>query len=212
MIVTFEHETHTYKIGGAEAPSVTTILRETGAADVRFAPKAAMHRGSVVHEMVYLYESGLSLEGKIEDKYLGYSVAYQNFKIATGFISTNTEQILSHVNSSRKYCGTTDLIGLIDGRPVIIDIKTGGYASWHGLQLAAYKMADSLVLTDGSTISARTAIPYNTEPKNLYLKPDGSFTLLSGAKLGDRLVPYTDSAWDNAWKLQLKFYYSDRGK
>ena len=36
--------------------------------------------------------------------------------------------------------GTPDRIGTIAGRDVVLDIKSGPPASWHGIQLAAYDL------------------------------------------------------------------------
>ena len=38
------------------------------------------------------------------------------------------------------FAGTADRLGTINGKPVVIDFKTGGPASWHGLQLAFYDL------------------------------------------------------------------------
>ena len=36
--------------------------------------------------------------------------------------------------------GTADRMGTINGRPVVLDLKTGGKANWHGVQVAFYAL------------------------------------------------------------------------
>jgi hypothetical protein len=64
-----------------------------------------------------------------------------------------------YYNAELDLAGTPDRIGMIAGRDVVLDIKSGPAAAFHGIQLAAY---DLLV-----------PLPHRRRRIGLYLRPDG---------------------------------------
>ncbi|MCH8476360.1 MAG: hypothetical protein LAT56_00240 [Wenzhouxiangella sp.] len=212
--VTFNADLHTYHVDGVPAPSVTTILRDTGLIDLRFVKKSGMHRGSVVHEIIHLFEDGTPELGEAEIKKtgvdeLGYLSAYLSFRKQSKWETYDSEQIVANLKDTELYCGTADLFGLMHGEFTLLDIKTGSPQSWHGIQLAAYMCADTHVMRDGATL--RNSWPKDAKRRNLYLRKDGSYRLSAQGKLGSSVIPYEDPAWENAWRMQLRFYNMDLG-
>ena len=51
---------------------------------------------------------------------------------------TSIEQ--PYYNPELDLAGTPDRIGTMAGRDVVLDLKSGPPASWHGIQLAAYDL------------------------------------------------------------------------
>jgi hypothetical protein len=72
------------------------------------------------------------------------------------------------------FAGTPDRVGTLNGRPTILEIKTGTEAGWHGLQTAAQDV-----------LLHRTYGRY--QRKALYLGADGRPRLRSHADSGDYL-------------------------
>lgn len=79
-----------------------------------------------------------------ERPYIGAWVAFMAFLEAQGASIVSSEKI---VWSRNGYAGTYDLLIQWDGELWLIDIKTSkGYYPEYGLQLAAYRWADSIIL------------------------------------------------------------------
>lgn len=119
---TFDEERHIYTFNGHPVPSVTELCApltsnkySVGAAVV----EAAARRGTAVHEYTRLYDLDM-LPDEVELEVLPYLRAYADF----------TRDYMPHWHFieiplfSCAYAGTADRIGLIDGKPVIVDIKT----------------------------------------------------------------------------------------
>jgi len=130
---------HRYWFGGHRVPSVTTILKPLDNFD-GVDPEvleAARLRGIAVHSATQYDDDGDLDMGTVDDMIRPYLLAWRKFKGETGF-----ETILSEhrVMSTRyRYAGTLDRIGLLGGRQVLLDIKTGEQVPLSaGPQTAAY--------------------------------------------------------------------------
>lgn len=133
---TFNDETHTYFWNGVPVPSVTQILQAEGYIDDRYYNEAARIRGTYVHVACqYLDEGGLDTEN-LDPIIIPYLSAYERFKQEARFVPELIE--VQRYSETYRFAGTFDRIGELDGREVLIDLKTGAKDDWHGLQLAAY--------------------------------------------------------------------------
>lgn len=135
--VQFDEATHTYTEGGKRVPSVTRIIRAAGLMPTFYGDESAMHRGSMVHRACEFHDQGDLDESTVDPKITGYVAAWTKFRAETRFDPADIEWRHSH--PIYKYAGTVDRIGSFDGRPTIIDIKTGSFDDWMGIQLAAYE-------------------------------------------------------------------------
>lgn len=135
--VAFNPATHTYRVGGVEWPSVTTVINEV-LLPGRFASEEARQRGIEVHRLTTILDS----EGEdatyeqAEPVYWTYLDAYKRFIYDTGFKPRLIETIVK--NDDWRYCGTIDRTGVLAGADAVIDIKTGVPTASHPIQLAAY--------------------------------------------------------------------------
>lgn len=134
----FNPDAHEYRWNGQRVPGVSEILRLSG-----IAPENPYHndngkdRGQMVHSAThYLDENDLAWESLPPD-IEPYVRAYEQFKADSGFKPELVEHRVYHPVYC--YAGTLDRTGLIGEQRVLIDIKTGASAVWHGIQLAAYK-------------------------------------------------------------------------
>jgi len=121
----------------------------------------ASELGTLAHEM-------------IEDDLLGKTIDRAALDptlqvIFDGWLKLKTKHCITAryvevpVASSLGFAGTLDVVGTFEGRPCILDIKTGNFGKIVGLQLAAYRKAwqeltgESLDMT-GLSIRAKQAL------------------------------------------------------
>ncbi len=170
----FREEDHTYWRGSVRVPSVTEILSPLsnfGSVSPAIVQQAA-RRGSLVHEYTELIDYGVPPEDiDIEPELAGYVSAYIRFLRDWQPTWTMIEQIVD----GYMYAGRLDRYGTIDGRTVLLDIKTTSGASrqqkvtW-ALQLHGYNMALLLL-----------PMPPARGKLDLLLKPNGKYTLYDAA-------------------------------
>ena len=171
---------------GRRWPSVTEVLSIAGLVDFAGVPpdvlEAARQRGQDVHEWAEAIDLGLLSDDQEPDaRVASYVAAYRAFKRETGFEVLASEQVVR--NESYRYAGTLDRIGFLNGRRVLVDLKTSvSIAPWIGLQLSGYELA----------------LPERHQRYALHLLRDGSW----------KLVPFTsrEDAHDFLAAVRLAHY------
>ncbi len=136
---TFKEDTHEYILGDASVPSVTTIIKAAGCIDEGHFSEEARQRGTAVHLATRYHDEGTLNELTVDKKVFPYLFAYREFRKDTGFMPLEIERVV--YSQSYGYAGTIDRIGVLNDKPVLIDLKTGPYSSWHDMQVTAYRMA-----------------------------------------------------------------------
>ena len=124
MSLIFDPESHTYTLDGVNLPSVTEITRFLSydyKSDRPWLAEAAARRGTALHEACMMIDYGEEPEETPE--IAGYLTAYRRFLTD----HKPDWQLIEHPMGSKQlgYAGTLDRYGKIDGRTVILDIKTG---------------------------------------------------------------------------------------
>lgn len=139
-MIEFIPEIHTYLVGGVIVPSVTTILKKTLFKDkYKNIPSYILNNkatfGNNVHKAIEL-DTG-------DDLSLVERVSYEQWKKlqARHNIAPIEQETLVHYDDL--YCGTLDMVAIVNDELVINDIKTTAkldkeYLSW---QLSFYKYA-----------------------------------------------------------------------
>lgn len=123
----FDKETHIYSQDGKQYPSVTQIIHWGKQA---FYPNdGRRERGEEIHRMIDYYDT-IGIDS--DDPHLYQWKEY----LKSGVTIVDSER--RFIEESWGYAGTVDKIILQDGKYAILDIKTGAYASWHKMQVAAY--------------------------------------------------------------------------
>ena len=134
----FDPDTHCYSLDDREIRSVTQRIARAGllgSAPTWHTPEAA-ERGTAVH--LACHQSDIGAELDICAEWDGYLRSYQAWSRAMAPTWTSMEQ--PYYNAELDLAGTPDRIGTMAGRDVVLDIKSGPPASWHGIQLAAYDL------------------------------------------------------------------------
>lgn len=134
--LTFEPETHEYRIGEQVVPGVTTILRPAiGYFGTRDEQAAA--RGEAVHWGCEMVDAGEPAD--VDPDYEGYIEAYRQFLRETGAVVEAFEMRVFH--SGWMYAGTLDRLVRWQDERCLLDLKTGTIAPWMGMQAVAYGKA-----------------------------------------------------------------------
>ena len=144
----FYDDTHRYTVDGDEVPSVSEIIRfltrEVYNDTPQYFMDGAAARGTLVHRATESIDKYGTVE--CEDDIASYIQAYVQFlKDKT----PEWEKIEWPICNEKKYAGTVDRYGELDGKRVVLDIKTtqnisGMHKLLYGVQLTLYKMAVEL--------------------------------------------------------------------
>ena len=140
----FDQVSHTYRRtdNGAQVKSVTQVIDAAGLTDFDSIPIAddvkarAMLRGTYTHKATELFDRNELDVTTLDDTVRPYFSGWAKFRADTGFMPIEIELQLLH--PTLNYCGTLDRIGLLGGRHVTLDIKTGAACAWTRIQTAAY--------------------------------------------------------------------------
>ena len=140
MTLIFDPAQHRYTVSGQEIPSVTSRIRDAGlmGSASRFYTAASAARGTAVHLACADHDLGRDVSGFLEGEHGGYLTSYLLWcRAMTPTWTAIEEPCYSTVFHT---AGTPDRVGTLNGRPVVLDLKTGGRSPWHGVQLAMYSL------------------------------------------------------------------------
>lgn len=141
--LTFNEEAHEYYLDGVKVPwTVTEVMKVAGLIDEEYFTEESRQRGTAVHLATkYLDEGRLDWGCKAmkDPRVRPYVDAYQAFLDETGFVVTSIEQMIH--DELWGVAGRYDRTGTMPRHPLpyLAEIKTGQYADWWDLQLAAYE-------------------------------------------------------------------------
>jgi hypothetical protein len=170
----FDVDSHTYRLGDEILPSVTTIIKNAGLIDSSWFTEASAWRGSAVHEAIFFdihNDLDISSLHKIVAPYVD---GWMKFKRDTKFIPIVRLCERRSFHPVYKYAGSPDLVGILNGSPVLIDIKTGECPT-AGIQTAGYAMFTEIAA-------------FNPKRFSLRLKPDATYKLKPHTDENDFLI------------------------
>jgi len=117
--VEFEPITHSYLYGGRLVPSVTTLMKALSENTYKNIPEHVLNkageRGTKIHKIIELWET----EGIEPTEYQEYLLQYKKAKKLEGFEVLFMEVAIG----TEEFAGTLDIIGLLNGKLIIIDLK-----------------------------------------------------------------------------------------
>ena len=169
---------HRYWLQDRELISVTTALKEAGLIDTAFFTEDAADRGTYVHAACELVDRDEL--GDVDQACAGYIAAYQQFVADAKPVWDLTEEGVC--DPVRGYAGTFDRSCILQDQWIVLDIKTGPPAPWHGAQLAAY----ARLIPNGDGLKPRRF--------DLYVRADRTY----------RLEPQTDRADESLFFAALQ--------
>ena len=177
MTLTFNEETHEYRLDGELVPSVSELLRpitsEQFAAISPEVLRIAAERGTEVHEICQSIDYGLDIDpAEATPDVWGYVEAYQQFLYDHAVEWYGIEEMGACTDFPVDYAGTVDRWGMVDGKLAVVDIKTVAQPSIEqkiAVTLQTY-MYDWMVGEKHDTTIEKIYA--------LYLKKDGDYTLM----------------------------------
>ncbi len=146
-------ENHRYTLDGRPLDGVTSILKEAGLIN-GYGSDWYLHRGTAIHKATEFYDRGTLDEDTIDPQIAGYLESWKRFRLDQDYQPTYYE--LSFSDPVLLYAGTLDRLPLID-------LKSGAFAPWHVLQLAAY----------WNLIRVNMGQSHCLTPMGIYLDEDG---------------------------------------
>ena len=138
----FDRETHVYTTDyGSEVPSVTQRIKRGGLLGpaAQFYSVESAARGLASHSACADYDEGRDVADFLKGEYGGFLTSYIKWSDAIQPTWTSIET----PSYSPRYqtAGTADRIGTINGKPVVVDLKTGSRNDkYHGIQVAFYDL------------------------------------------------------------------------
>ena len=182
------------KRDGVKYPRVSYILEKVGVVDTRYYNESGAERGTIVHNLTGMIDSGLFVEDDFPREYAGYLSAYLRFlnEAKPKIIGSEKEVIYFNKLEKTYYIGHLDRLMEMNRAMYLVDIKTGQIEKWHGLQLAAYAMA----------------LGEDVKKAILQLKPDGKYRLVTKIKN----ISLDDEVWAVNWRIALRKFFKEYGE
>jgi hypothetical protein len=137
-MLTFDEPTHTYRWFDRVVPSVTTVIRAVGLSGFLPSDTWYLERGKAFHLATQMYDEGELDADSIDPAIADHLDHYRQFRATVGERLQIVKIEEAGYDSVWDFAGTRDRDILWDGRPAILELKTGTASKWHRLQTAAY--------------------------------------------------------------------------
>lgn len=182
--MTYDPEAHAYTVDGRRVPSVTEIAGVLTAAKYAAMNPAileqAKRRGTEVHELCEMIDCGVDPEElDVAPELVGYVNAYLAF-----LRDWSPEWLfIEKPVFTYGYAGRADRIGIIDGKNVVVDIKTTANMdrlSKLALIVQLYGYADAWEQMGNAEVNRSFGVQ---------LKRDGTYTLHESDKIREKYLP-----------------------
>lgn len=143
-MLTFDADSHTYRLNGVTLPSVTTVIGGVWPELYEWCTEFARDRGSKVHQAIDEDLRGTLVDWMLDAEVEGYVMAARRVLADLDLkVELFEERLYSSVYG---YAGTLDVVGRrrsgrLQGSRVLLDWKCGEPGWACGLQTAAYDAA-----------------------------------------------------------------------
>ena len=187
----FNDDKHEYRVNGNVIPSVTELCGPLTYSKYRVdnaVVEQAAFRGSMVHELTALWDRGDLEEDSVMAADVGlYLMAWIQF-------CRDYQPKWQYIElplACRTYAGTIDRIGEIDGKLVVVDIKTTSSMD------RANKIALSMQLFGYWDLCINNDIDSNyIHSLGVQLKKDGTYSVIETDKVNLKYGIQTSELWD----------------
>lgn len=130
MSLSFDPASHTYRLSGVVVPSVTQVLKHAGLTQWYPPNPVYRQRGDAIHKAAALMMQGRlateadgSVSLKTDPRIRGYVESSRKWVARTGFQPLLIEQGV--YSAQWRVAGSLDYFGILDGKPTILDLKSG---------------------------------------------------------------------------------------
>lgn len=116
---------------------VTDAIKIAGMSpSMEFVPASALMRGRAVHRAIELIEAGRLDADSVHPEVAPRLASWLTWRRAAGLVVLQTELRIK----GNGYVGTLDILGEMQGRRYVLDVKGGAPEPWHAIQTALYAM------------------------------------------------------------------------
>jgi len=133
MQTEFDAVNHRHLHGGEEIPGVTRLIRSVGMMPT-YGDHWAMQRGSDVHLATEYFDHNDLDWDTVRDEVRPYVEGWAEFRAVTKFTPRKIET--QEHDHAFNYATIIDREGDFAGEDAVIEIKSGAYSPWWGIQLA----------------------------------------------------------------------------
>ena len=194
-VLEFDEQKHEYNVLGTKLPSVTEIIGPLTYTKYRVdnaVIEQAAFRGSMIHALTAAYDRGdLDEDGEVAVDVGLYLMAWISF---CHDFQPKWEYIEVPM-ATRTFAGTIDRVGVIDGKRVVVDIKTTSAMD------RANKIALVTQLYGYSVLCGDNDIPVDySSCIGVQLKKDGTYSVISPNKVSQKYQFNPAELW-----CQLRF-------
>lgn len=130
----FHSGPHVYTVGERRVPGITSVIQAAGYSDGEWFTEEALVRGRAVHAATLQWD----LTGELPSlcgEWQPFLSAYVSVRAALPCRWSMLE--VPRLSRRMGYAGIPDRVGRVRATPAVVELKTGGSAEWHGMQLAA---------------------------------------------------------------------------
>src|SRR3972149_2842383 len=163
--LTFEPEGHIYRVDGVEKISVTTAISKGGYPPRAYFTEEGKIRGKAVHTGVFLDIDDDLDRSNLHPMIEGYLRGWFKFRAEARFVPIRELCELPQWNHEHDYVGTPDVVGYLNGKAMVCDVKTGD-SSTARYQVTAY-----------SQFPLIAALAPTINRYGLSLRPEGTYRL-----------------------------------
>ena len=147
----FDEDKHEYSVDGIKLPSVTEIVSPFTFSKYRVdaaVVNQAAYRGKIIHEVCADYDMGAYTDGVLlNPEIASYLKAWIDF-----CHDYKPEWLLvEQAMACNDFAGTVDRVGIIDGNPCIVDIKTTSSMDRASKIALSAQIAGYIMLCDSNT-------------------------------------------------------------
>ncbi|RJO61083.1 MAG: hypothetical protein C4542_07295 [Dehalococcoidia bacterium] len=160
----FDEASHTYWLGDDKLPGVTSILKAAGLLEFPHSNGSAMLKGTYIHRATELYDRDDLDADSLDAEIKPYLEGWMKFRKDSGFVPELIEAPMFHPHLF--YAGTIDRYGVLNGKKVLLDIKSGSPHPAYKVQVAGGY--EGLLIGNGHHID---------KFYSLYLKNTGGYSL-----------------------------------
>ena len=107
-----------------DLPGTSRIIQSTGRVNPRFMTEEGRDRGSAIHHLTYLLDLGQCRIEDITGEFRPWCNGYEQFRIDHNFPTWELREECVY-NPELGFATTLDCAGMFQGRPTILNIKTG---------------------------------------------------------------------------------------
>ncbi len=145
MELTYDEAKHQYALRGHVIPGVSQLIAEGGLSNMDWVTEEALLRGEYIHKTIELYLKNDLREDTLDPVLKVRLDGFKQFERETGYTVQRMADGKPMVEIKAfhpvyQYAGKFDQLGTYNGKPLLLDLKSGAAAKWHRAQTALYAM------------------------------------------------------------------------